>query len=243
MKIVAVLSWFDESPTMLAACVTSLRHLEVSHLVAVDGAYGLMPGGRGTSGVDQTRVVTDVCAAAGMGLTLHQPARSFRGNEVEKRNLSLQLALQTAAPGDWLLIIDADEVLEPVRGAALRMLAETDLDAATCSLVRKLDPQAGTEDEFVARCSGGPDSVNPVRRLLRALPGLRYQANHYTVVDGDRVLTPDSYFAERALDLGASVFIEHRKHLRDIYRLERGAAFYSARDSACIEKVYEGANT
>lgn len=239
VRIIALCSWFDESPTMLAATVASLRHLDVRHLVAVDGAYALMPGGRGASSVDQTRVMTDVCAASGMGLTLFQPERPFRGNEVEKRNLSLRLALSITTPADWLFVIDADEVLEPVRGDALSKLEGTELDCATVSVVRRLDPQPGSEDEFVARCSGGPESPSPVRRLIRALPSLSYAGNHYTIVDGERVLAPDSYFAEESLDLSGSVRLDHRKHLRDAYRLERGAAFYTARDESCIETVYE----
>lgn len=230
---------------MLAACVASLVKLQVEHLVAIDGAYQLMPGGKGSSGIDQTRAITDTADAIGIGLTLHHlpQAEKFRGNEVEKRNLSLRLALSFATPEDWLFVIDGDEVVDKITGDPRGSLETTELDVAEFSLVTMLDPTRGAKDEFLVSCAGRIDSRTPVRGFLRALPGLRYEANHYTVTDGDRRLAPASFYSEQAVDLNGMVELEHRKHLRDVYRLERGAAFYTARDSACIEKVYEGAST
>lgn len=243
MRIIAVLSWFDESPTMLAACVASLGKIEADHLVAVDGAYALMPGGRGASSVDETRVITDVCAASGMGLTLHQPARTFRGNEVEKRNATLALALASATPEDWLFVVDADEVVESVRGDARGLLEASESDVGTYGLVTRIDPLRGAEDDFVARCAGGLEGVTPVPGLLRALPGLRYESNHYTVVDGDRILCPVSPLSEEPIDLTSVIRVEHRKHLRDSYRADRAECFRATRESTRIEHVHEAGVT
>lgn len=234
-----MLSWFDESPTMLASCVASLSNLRVSHLVAVDGAYALMPGARGCSGIDQTRAITDVAASIGVGLTLHVPRGPWRGNEIEKRNASLQLALATSTEDDWLLVIDADEVVTPARGDCHRMLSETELDVATYGLTNTIDPLRSEQDEFIAkRCAGGLESVSPVPGLLRALPSLRYESNHYTVTDGNRVLCPLSPISEDALDLTGIVRVEHRKHLRDEFRAARAATFYAVREATQIERVH-----
>src|SRR6266498_1360247 len=58
LKIIAILSWFDESPSWLSACVASLARAGCSHLVAVDGAYRLYPDGRPHSGIAQQDAIT-----------------------------------------------------------------------------------------------------------------------------------------------------------------------------------------
>ncbi len=53
-------------------------------------------------------------------------------SQVEKRDELMQLA---ADKGDWVLVIDGDEYLEPISGDALRLaLAVTDLDVAHITL-------------------------------------------------------------------------------------------------------------
>lgn len=238
MKLVAILSHFAESPTMLAATVASLSKLKVDHLVAVDGAYRLMPDGRGSSGVDQTRAITDTAEALGIGLTLHHLAQAerYRGDEVEKRNVSLRLALAVTTSDDWLFIIDGDEVVDTVLGDPRQDLAETELDVATCTIVKRLDTQKLDEAWIQKACMGGLDSMSPRRGFFRALPGLRYEANHYTVMDGDRVLTPPSPLSVDALELG-SVFLDHRNHLRDSFRSEKALEYYRRRDEFATESV------
>ena len=94
MKLIAILCWYDERPSWLAGVTASLARLQVAHLVAVDGAYGLYPKGHGCSGTEQQQTIVETCRAAGIGTTVHTPPEPWFGNEVEKRNLAFQLAAQ-----------------------------------------------------------------------------------------------------------------------------------------------------
>lgn len=228
---------------MLAATIASGAKIGIDHWIAVDGAYALMPGGKGSSGIDQTRAITDTCDALGVGLTLHHlpQRRTWIRNEVEKRNATLSLGLAVAEHGvDWFMVIDADMVIDSVRGNPRAELEETALDVASYSMVQQLDPVGSRQDEFVARCAGGPESRTPIRALLRANPGIHYLANHYTILTPELgVLNPPSSDALPSLSLEGMVTVEHRQHLRDEYRLARSKAYYEARDMAEIERPLE----
>jgi hypothetical protein len=61
------LSWFDEPIGWLTELVASLAP-HIDHLVAVDGAYGLLPGAEARSPTDQAHAITGACAGAGVGV-------------------------------------------------------------------------------------------------------------------------------------------------------------------------------
>jgi hypothetical protein len=111
MKLVGLLSFYDEPVPTLLACIASLAEHGVDELVAVDGAYGLYPGGRARSHPDQHAAIVLACRELGMSCTLHAPRTVWRGNEVEKRTFMFSLAWATARDGDWFWVMDADQVV------------------------------------------------------------------------------------------------------------------------------------
>jgi hypothetical protein len=137
------LSWFDERTDWLAELVASLAAVGVDHLVAVDGAYGLYPGARGSSGSEQASVVLGAAHGAGIGVTVHVPAFPWPGNEVEKRTVLFALGHLVAQPyDDWLVVADADEVWES--GDLRADLADCAADVAEVMLVER-NPEHGDQ--------------------------------------------------------------------------------------------------
>ncbi len=92
MRLIGILSWYDERPDWLAATVASLAKAQVSHLVAVDGRYALYPDSRPSSPGVQHDAIVETCRGAGMGLTMHIPTEPWAGNEVAKRTFCFELA-------------------------------------------------------------------------------------------------------------------------------------------------------
>lgn len=100
MKLVAMLSWFDEKPAWLSTVVSSAAVAGCDHIVCVDGPYSLLTLTGSSSGVEQHDAIIRAASVAGIGLTLHVPDRPFIGNEVEKRSLMFRLALQITTEDD-----------------------------------------------------------------------------------------------------------------------------------------------
>jgi hypothetical protein len=171
MKIVGLLSWFDEDPVHLQELVESLgAHGDVDHLAAVDGPYRLYPPTRARprSSAREYKALRDTCMNNQMGLTVHTAPTAWRGNEVEKRTFMFRLGHAIAEPyDDWLWVIDADEVV--VRAAGLReTLEQTDLDVGSL-----LEAENGTPQRRE-------------RRLFRAHPkGISVERAHFYYRNGD----------------------------------------------------------
>lgn len=218
MKLIAVLCWFDERPSWLAGVVASLKKAEVAHVVALDGAYALYPGGRAYSSREQHGVIVETCQALEMGCTIYAPQEPYFGNEVEKRTLSMRLAEAIAEPHeDWYFVVDADHFVTSAIGHTDR-LAETECDVAE---IRFMEP-------YGAIPSGGC----PLRCVIRAIPGIYYDGNHYTF------RTPDGrdlhHGREPALDLSC-IEVEHRTGERDRYRKGLQKHYYERRDMVGAE--------
>lgn len=241
MKIVGCLSWYDESPSWLAASVASTCRF-ADHLVAVDGAYALFPGAEPRSGTEQYDAIRETAHALGRGLTIHTPDDVWWGNEVQKRNAMLRLALQVAdSSDDWLFIFDADVVVGSFPADLRELLCEAEtFNVAGVSLVERYDLQEWPE---VIREFDVPSrSVVPLHRMFyRALPDLRVVGTHWQYVAGKgderRILWgPAELGPEDALDL--SMFrAEHRSNLRDMGRKKRSLGYYAQRDALGIERV------
>jgi hypothetical protein len=210
------LSWFDEPIGWLTELVASLAP-HIDHLVAVDGAYGLLPGAEARSPTDQAHAITGACAGAGVGVTLHQPNAPWSGNETEKRSSLFALAHAVAAPGDdWLWVIDADEVVSRAVGLR-RALMETDCDVAEVLL-------------------GGGEGYQSQRRLFRAHPqGITVTGTHYTYVDGDGLMLWGDGDVVPAEQLWG-VRVEHRTAERPGRRHEKRRVYYRRRDDLGIER-------
>jgi hypothetical protein len=225
MRIHAALIWFDEHPRWLAATVASLAKV-ADHVVAVDGAFLRYPQGRTSSGGEQAETIHATAAASGLGCTIHTPQRLWAGDEIEKRNAALQLVKATATPfEDWMLVIDADEVVAQASDLTRHDLQATDLHAA--------------DVRFHTTESNPLDWSGSTRRLYRVLPDLRYTTTHFTMTATD----PDtgqpifvngrgpSYHEpyESALDLTATVRLEHKHSLRTPERDRAAVAFAGMR--------------
>jgi hypothetical protein len=246
MKVIALLSWYEETPSWLAATAASLAGF-ADHLVAVDGAYKLYPNGRPSSTTEQHDALREACHATGVGLTIHTPTTVWAGNEVEKRAFMFKLGLAVAEPSeDWFLIIDGDTLLHPSseKIAARRWLQETDYDVADVTMWTRTDPElvealaAGGDQYILPR-----DQAMPFRSLFRALSGLTVEGLHYvytTRKDGRRIFLwhpPDRSGAEiePSTDLSGMLVLEHRNKSREMGRAQDSRLYYAERDRMNIE--------
>lgn len=234
MKLIGLLSWYDEHASWLTAAIASHYRAGLTHLIAVDGAYELFPGGRPRSGVEQHHAINDTCEGLGISSLIHTPATTWTGNEVHKRTFLFELGLTIADPDDWFLVIDADHLMtEP--DDLPRHLQQTDLHAAEVSLWQRPDPTTNAARQFkMPRVH-----QSTMRVLYRANPGLHCDGNHYTYTDGQgRILwgqTTPGHTIEPALDL-THIRIEHRTTERDLARHEDQYAYYKRRDNLQIER-------
>lgn len=226
MKVIGLLSWYEEPASWLAECVASAARL-CDHLVAVDGPYALFPGAlrKPSSGSEQAEVIAHAAAGAGMGCTVHTPNAPWWGNEVGKRDWMFRAGSLVAEPGDWFLRIDADEVLTQVPADARALLAATARDVAEVTMWERGD---------------GQDSSFPLRVLFRALPGIGIEQAHYVVTapgeGGTRVLCGNDtvHRAEPAEALW-DVRLEHRTRQRSAMRRAQKDDYY--RQLPGIEQV------
>jgi hypothetical protein len=220
MKLIGLLSWYDEPATWLAAAIASHHKLSLDHLIAVDGAYALFPNGTPRSPGDQHVAIHATCEHHGIGLTIHTPTATWQGNEVEKRTHMFRLAdTVSRASQDWYVVIDADHVLTDHPADLRDQLASTRRDVAQTTLYT------------------GPEET-VVRNIFRAIPGLRCKTNHYTyVTPSGRKLwgnESDGTRLEPALEL--DVRIEHRTDDRHPDRKHAKTSYYEARDTQLIER-------
>ena len=221
MRIIGLVSWFDEQCSWLAELVASMARARVDHVVAVDGAFGLYPEARGASPSEQTQTVLATALGAGMGVTVHVPADPWFGNEVEKRSFLFAAGHLVAEPGvDWLWVCDADEVIETAFGLRARLEA-SERDVAEVSLV-------------------GGGGQYPIRKLFRAYPdGIRVEGYHARYVDGDGRVLWDYTDPQAEVDAENcwDVRVRHRLEGRVAHRVEARADYYALRDELGVEHV------
>lgn len=239
-KIVASLIWYDESPAWLAATLHGILP-HIHHLVAIDGAYALYPGasapGMNWSRPDQHEIIVYSCQSAGVGLTLHTPPVVWLGNEVEKRHHQLEYAKQVAEPmTDWVMIVDADEVVTRWPEDTIQRLADTEHDVAEVSYIEH-HPASLNPDASPVHFNWGQDhSDGKTRNLFRALPDLRQGHNHYTVHGGNQVLRGNMNVTTLAPALALhDLQLDHRTHLRAKHRHDSQYTYYKRRDDTGIE--------
>ena len=219
VRLVALLSWFEEDPGWLHNCVQSLAG-KVDHLVALDGGYGLFPGARPHSDDKQHRALVRATRKAGMGLTLEFPPNVW-ASEMEKRTRLFRLGELLTGPDDWYFVMDADQTVTEWPDELRSMLALTEHDVA---LTRFVEPHpAAATKEF------------PIRNLFRAVRGLYVAGNHFTYMspDGRKLWGPGRQ--EEPLDLTGHVHIEHRTHFRRKERKEAARSYYKDRDLKGVE--------
>ncbi|GHA01471.1 hypothetical protein ACFOOM_12135 [Streptomyces echinoruber] len=228
MRIIGLLSWYEEPASWLAECVASAAKL-CDHLIAIDGPYALFPGStrRPASGSEQADTIARTAAGAGIGCTIHVPRQPWWGGEVEKRDFMFRLAAPMTTAADWLLRIDADEVLTDVPPDTRELLAASRLDVAEVTIWDRDD-----------------GSQHPFRCLFRALPGLAIEQAHYVVTapgeHGKRVLVGNStvHTPEPAEALW-DVRLEHRTRQRPQHRQQQKQRYYKEVADLGCEQVAE----
>ncbi|MEW2250397.1 hypothetical protein AB0907_24020 [Streptomyces sp. NPDC006975] len=227
MRIIGLLSWYEEPAAWLAECVASAAKL-CDHLIAVDGPYALFPGStrRPASGGEQADTIARTAAGAGIGCTVHVPRQPWWGGEVEKRDFMFKLAAPMVTADDWLLRIDADEVLTDVPADSRQLLAASRLDVAEVTIWDR------------------DDSAHPFRCLFRALPGLAIEQAHYVVTapgpSGKRVLVGNStVHAQEPAEALWDVRLEHRTRQRPTHRQQQKQQYYEEVASLGCEQVFE----
>lgn len=207
MRLIALLNWFDERTDWLTELVASMARAGVDHVVAVDGAYGLYPQARGSSGSDQARAVIASALGAGIGVTVHVPQEAWAGNEVEKRSFLFAAAHLVAEPGkDWLWVCDGDEVITNAAGLRGTLERAAAVVGEVILWERAGDHEAGH---------------SPARRLFLAHSGgIRVEHRHCRYVNGDGAVLWDAAIPVDQVEAEPywDVRVEHRAATRDAYR-------------------------
>ncbi len=241
MKVIAALSWYDESPSWLASCIASIAP-HVDHVVAVDGAYAHYPDARARSERIQAETIIATCEALSVGCTLYRPATYWVGGEVEKRSAMFRLCqAHRESFDDWYWIIDADCIVTTCPSDLRARLSETELNAVEVMLYERRD-WLGDHEE-VAQTMSLPTSVQQkMRMIFRALDDMQVVGTHYTYggfdANGDWHYTWGSNaIGPDPADVFADVIVEHRSIWRDKYRKDNAQAYYNVRDELGLERV------
>lgn len=224
-EIVAMLNFFDEDPSWVLNAIDTAASSGATMIVAVDGAYSRFPQGRARSQVRTTEAVRAICETRQLGLLLYQPREVWKGDEVAKRKVMLELALAITKPRDWLMILDADYRWQSDIDLRLK-LEETIYDIA----------QVDFTD--VTNADGTP-VWQPANLLMRARRGLHMKQNHYTYylpygAGGFDVL--DRSNRPNVCYLRNDVRVRHLVHQRDPQRRAQQVAYYERRDREGTEQ-------
>lgn len=229
MNVIALLSFYDEPVEALVACIRGCAASGVSHIVAVDGAYALYPDGEAASHPNQHAAVMLACRELGVGCTLQVPGAVWAGNEVEKRTALFAAGHAVATPGDWFLVVDADEIVQADPDhleAALDGCAEDVCDVEIFDTVAARADQHDWQPSFT------------MRRLFRAQQ-ITVDTNHITyVADDGRVLSgwDGQHDLAASHDLSGVVRLEHRPDRRPQDRLLAKLVYYGQRDDSRAER-------
>lgn len=247
MRIVALLSWYDENPAWLGGLTAAFAGV-ADHIVAVDGAYSLYPSGRPRSPQGQAEAIRDAAAAINIGCTIHEPQTTWVGNEVEKRNFMFHLAEKITTPDDWYLVIDGDEIVRRAGDLKAEMEASPH-HAADATLYGERGHIHPSDRAFVT----GKREEMQIPVMFRALRGLSVVRKHYCyeAPDPEDAHNHDGSLkhpAERdVLKLWGdgpcepratfAVHIEHRQSERDLWRAKGATDYYDLRDRLGVENL------
>lgn len=238
-RVVGLLSWYDEAPSWLAACVASFApHIDA--LVAVDGPYAAFPhNGKAKSSPEQAEAIQRVCDAVGLELILHQPSFPWIGGEVEKRTQAFHLCQSITDEQDWIWVFDADEVLTSAPADFRTQMDDAPSDAVVATLIQ---PQDLDEPDGFAASLGIPnENRHDLTMIFRALDGLRVVGRHDTYVAGPDE-KPVYLWGPSTLPVVTpwrmvGLEVEHRTHRRAANRKAASAEYYRTRDLLGLERL------
>lgn len=194
-----------------------LHALGVSSIVAVDGRYARYPGVDQRSSLEYVADLYYFTEMYEMDLLLYQPTRPWAGDEVEKRQVMIDLAWSIAEEGDWFVVWDCDYKLVEMNPGVLyyKIGLLGAYDFATASFTESIND----------------DGWHPMQMFIRAQK-VTMDGNHHTylLADGRRgqiLRRPVPNMAD-ALDL-SEIKVRHRVHERDPERRCKQAAYYEQR--------------
>ena len=170
MRVTAALSWWNEDPAVLEACVRSAAGV-ADRIIAIDGAYARYPGATITSSAEQAEAIR----SAGLPCEIIVPDRLWRG-QCEKRTALMQRA---AEGSDWVLVLDADWVLHANGDGVRDELARSVSDVFEVPFVNPPNPQSSLAPSRWHQDQLARSESHPV--LYRALPGFQVERLHYYV--------------------------------------------------------------
>lgn len=237
MRVIGLLSWFDESPTWLATAVAGFARF-CDAIVAVDGAYALFPGGRPRSHPLQVEAIVHTAEAMGVGCLVYQPQDLWRGNEVEKRNYSLDLAGTLVEDGDWVCVFDADYHVLWAKPDMIRAeLGETHCDVASYLLLDGKDFQGvAALEQFAAQTYIDHEWTVATRDFYRWHPTLRVGPAHFAYsARGEWLRTQSDQQTDECLALRDNLVVYHRTADRSERRRRDAAQYYDTRNRSGIE--------
>lgn len=240
MRLVCMLSWYEESPQWLSALVASLTKANVEHIVCVDGAYQLFPDGvrRPRSGPEQVAAIIDSAHVLNIGVTVHRPKAAWRGNEVQKRNHLVALALHETDESDWLLQLDADEIIDFAPPDLLQRLEGTEADVAGVYFFQRNVREMRTPYDSAPVFD--PETMESGfyghRILFRAQRDLHIEGAHYGYVANGVHLRGIEYETPGCLWLN-DFKVEHRHEYRLPSRNLAACEYYELRALHGIESL------
>lgn len=235
MRIIGLSSFYDESPKMLAAMLSSGSKLPVDHWVILDGAYAIYPEAQASSQIEQHEMIARTCNALGVGWTIHVPQTPWFGNEVEKRDQLFAYGQLAAKPGDWFVVMDADQTFRQSPPDLRDQLEQSVNDAAIVEFWNYAEPDNAQMKQF----HWEPISKEPIPIFFKAqVDPIRVIGNHYTYETADhRRLWGHGLDKDRVLDFTdlTEVQIAHRQHDRTKARLKDKLDYYERREVTGIE--------
>lgn len=247
MKLFALCSFYQESPTWLASYVAATARL-CDHIVFVDGAYVLYDSDGYSSGVESHDAIARACHAAGIPFTLYVPETAWLGNEVEKRAFMFKLAESLSTEDDYYAVLDVDMPVTRVDREQVRQdLERKEFDVYEGSLIERWDWNTGPNGALVIpRENEGTPPLSACWHtfLFRAIRGLTVSGAHYLYVYPDetakwglRALWGPGTEYDLATAGRLSVDIEHWSKFRPKDRRNAATDYYTRRDNARIERT------
>jgi len=260
MNLHAILCWWDESPTWLSATVASLGRIGVDHVLAVDGRYPhFQPDAPVTSRSEQLEAIHSAATAIDARVTIHQPINAL--TEVEKRTRAFQVLNALAEPmKDWVLVIDADEMLVGGTRAVRDELAafSPNQHVAQSLITNAEDPHAkpgpdndirpATERLYQTHVHAQTSFTAMQSRFFRVLHGMNTAPNHwaYNGVDDAGVrwflrndtgrMKHEGMRSSDVIPLDDPVEVLHRKNHRIAHRRAMKVEYYQLRDEIGLER-------
>jgi hypothetical protein len=230
VRVTAALSWWNEKPEDLVACVRGMADV-ADRVVALDGAYRRYPNGTARSDGSQVEAIRETALAAGLDPLIIQPSRTWTG-EIEKRSALLALA---ASHSDWVVVVDADHIIHADKDAVREEMKSSGVDVFDVPFFTPV--ASGTAVEKVSATNWHRQQANSEVRyplLFRSLPGITVEKRHWwysAYKDGAKVWLSGGDEGPSAVHgtFRSRYTVEHRCLMRSEEQMLAARAWYNDR--------------